>query len=122
MTSNTTDMKTLPTEFRKDGFTFQQLKRDGDLSLYRKTKDAIGGPITSWEIVRIRTAAKSYTFPNGSIVEAGDESCPGNESWGSHGFTYSDEEKARKRFRQMTGIVNAPSFDAELGPLATAEG
>ena len=115
-------MKTLPTKFRKDGFLFQQLKRDGDLSLYRKTKDAIGGPIVSWEIVRIRTAASAYTFPNGSIVEAGDESYPGNESWGSHGFTYSDEETARKRFKQMSGILNAPSGDAELGALATAEG
>jgi len=77
-------MKILATTFRKDSFDFTQVRREGRLAIYHKTK-----PTGAFEVVVIQTY-KARTFPShmhngiikpGHSIEAG-EAMPSSESWG----------------------------------------
>jgi len=91
-------MKKLPTTFRKEGFDFTQLKCEGNVALFRKTKEATG--YSGFEVVVVQSH-NGYRFGNEFFPPA--EFMPRNEDWGSKGFTYTadDEAGALKQFEKL---------------------
>jgi hypothetical protein len=79
------------TEFRKGGFNYRQIAREGDWAIYEqkwRTSDN-----AAYEVVRIRP---------GSGLLAGRELYPSSERWGTDGFTLTDKDTAFKKLRQMS--------------------
>lgn len=93
-------MKTLETQFEKQGWNFKQLHRIGDAAMYQKQKD--GGPI-SLEVIKV-DRHNGRKFPNGTEVGPA-EFYPSDSSWGQSGFTYSNAnggvEAAERKFKEL---------------------
>jgi len=86
-------MKTLETEFKSHGFNYKQVKRDGDVAIFLKTK--LDHRTESYEVVRVKKYP-TYTINGVEILE--HESLPGDESWGNDGFTYTSLDRAKEKF------------------------
>lgn len=84
----------MKTEFTKNGFHHEQIKRDGDVALFAMTKNGS----THFEVIRVVTHGEytiaGVTFPAG-------ESYPSSEQWGSRGWTYRDRGCAEVRFAAL---------------------
>ena len=73
--------KPIPTEFKKNGFTFRQITREGDWAIYEQSKAGIS---RSWfELVKIQRH-DGYEIAGNKTEPA--EFYPSNESWGKLGF------------------------------------
>jgi len=92
-------MKPLPTLITRKGWTMKLMQRKGDIAIYQRTLD---GERKHWEVIRVQKAKRDYTFPNGSKIHAGDESYPGDSTWGRHGFTCMSPEAALKKYKELT--------------------
>lgn len=90
-------MKPLETEIKNSGHDLKQIKRDGRVALYERT--ASGDP-RGYEVIVILNRKEQTVF--GNLVRA-HEAYPGNEQWGSHGWTYPPKglESAEKRFASL---------------------
>jgi hypothetical protein len=97
-------MRTLPTTFTKAGFNYEQITRQGDVAIYRQTKDR-----QSWEafeVGRIRQNEAREAF--GKQFEAA-ESWPRSKEWGILAYTCTTLANAQERFRQLvTNTVPTP--------------
>ena len=85
--------------FESAGFFHKQLKRDGMIAIYERTKPEWINP--EYEVVIISVAKKDIEFPNGSVMAKGTEQYPGASRWGSKGFTFSSIEKAEEKFNKL---------------------
>ena len=86
----------LPTTFRKSGFDFKQVRRDGDIAIFEKRHPEVSNP--SWEVVIVQH--------NGAREMAGvaipsKESMPWSEAWGKLGWTDLTLEAAESRFNSL---------------------
>lgn len=92
-------MKTLPTEFTKNGFTHRQIERTGNLAIFERKKPSHSHP--HFEVVRIRTSTDSFvTYPDGrSVWRDATELYPPSEAWGKDGFTCRTLSEAQNRLR-----------------------
>jgi hypothetical protein len=97
-TMQESEVKTLPKEFRSDGFDFRLIMREGDIGLLVKTKR--GWVCSFWEVVKIQHLSEKL-WPNGQITPA-HEAMPASESWGTKGWSFSIREKARQKLDSMT--------------------
>jgi hypothetical protein len=91
-------MKEIPTIFRKNGFDFKLLMREGDIGLFRKAK--LGLRFESFEVVIIQRHGTFIT--KGKLIPAA-EHLPSSEQWGVKGWTYSDRPSADRKFNQLKG-------------------
>jgi len=82
----------MKTEFQKGGFSFRQIKREGAVALFDRSKNGR----THFEVAII-TAHGPYELV-GVKFPAG-ESYPSSEQWGQKGWTYTTREEADERFR-----------------------
>lgn len=73
-------MKLLPTEFRKHGYEFRQLQREGDVALFEKRQ----GTVVAYEVVIVQRH-EEYVMAGNTIAAA--EAMPGNETWGLKGWS-----------------------------------
>lgn len=89
--------KTLPLNFRKNGFDFHQIWREGDKAIYKKTHDSAPDH-PSFETIRIKTH-DGYVIAGKTVEPA--ECYPSHEEWGTHGWTYTDLDKAKERFGKL---------------------
>ncbi len=96
-------MKPLPTEFDADKHHFRQISRDGLVAVFEKSK---GGKVRSFETVVIQQ--RKACVLHGDPVPA-HEAMPSSESWGRHGFTYTDRESAFRRAGVLAERQNAPA-------------
>jgi hypothetical protein len=83
-------------EFRQSGSTLTQLKRLGDVAIYKQTK---GKQPPTFEVVTIRRREASVAF---GMEFPAAEYYPHNEDWGIHGFTYRTPEEAERKFEELT--------------------
>ena len=90
--------KPLPKEFRKDGFNYRQIVRDGDAAVYEQTWADCNNPSVSYEVIRIRQR-EGFQI-KGRLVEPG-EVYPNSEAWGVDGFTLTDKDAAFAKFRKL---------------------
>jgi hypothetical protein len=84
-------------EFSHSGFRLSQLKRVGDVAIYKQTK---GKQPSAYEVVVIRRREACVAV--GTELPA-TEVYPPNEAWGSNGFTYRTLEEAERKFMELAG-------------------
>jgi hypothetical protein len=88
----------LPAQFRRDGFTFRQIAREGEVAIYEQIWNGCRNPTTSYEVVRIRRR-EGFQIDGRFIGAAAVY--PNSEAWGTDGFTVTDKEAAFAKLRQM---------------------
>jgi hypothetical protein len=91
--------KPLPKEFRRDGFTYRQIAREGDAAIYEQTWSGFADPGVCFEVIRIRRR-EGFQI-DGRFVEPA-EVYPTSESWGVDGFTFTDKDAAFAKLREIS--------------------
>lgn len=96
-------MKTLKTEFEKNGFYFIQVQRSGRVAIYGKRKS---WGLVGYEVVIIQHSNDRVL--DGREIEGG-ERYPSSESWGTHGWTYgpSEWDRVEAKFNELCARDNA---------------
>ena len=89
----------LPTEWKKSGFQFRIIRREGDTVIVEKWRPETPS-IVSYEVAKIRIQ-EEHTWPNG-ITTPRRECYPSSEHWGIYGFTCTTREQAQRRFNALT--------------------
>jgi len=89
--------KPLPKEFRRGGFTYRQIYREGDFAIYRQTWKG-NEHSAGFEVIRIR---RRDGFQIGGRFVEPAEVYPNSEAWGVDGFTVTDKDAAFAKLRQM---------------------
>ena len=90
--------KPLPTRFRRDGFDYQQIARDGDAAIYEQRCTGCSNPSVSYEVVRVRR--RDGFQIDGRFVEPA-EVYPNSEAWGEDGFTLTNKNAAFAKLRKL---------------------
>ena len=94
-------MKTLRTTFKQGGFDFEQVARENNVAVYRKTKrSAVGTLIEGYEVIKVGKRGERTAF--GKTLEA-TERYPSNEEWGITGWTCTSKQAA---FDKMNAWLN----------------
>ncbi len=85
-------MKTIRTAFKQDGFDFEQVARESDVAIYRKTKRSdTGGQIEGFEVIKIGTYPERTVF---GVTFEHSECYPPSEKWGTLGWTCTTKQAA----------------------------
>ena len=92
-------MKKLPTHFRSDDFDFRQIAREGDVALFRKTKQYPSLLLETFEVVIVRKM-DDHIGPRGEMISAG-EHMPRSEQWGTHGWSLQTLKRAWEKFHEV---------------------
>jgi len=88
--------KPIPTQFKKKGFTYSQLKREGNRAIFQQTRE--GSSVNNYEVVKIGRH-NGYTM-GGVFIEA-SETYPGSSLWGITGWTCTSIDDAVKRYETL---------------------
>lgn len=88
--------KPVPTSFTKKGFTYNQLKRVGNVAIFQQTRP--NSSLSNYEVVKIGKH-NGYTM-GGAYIEP-SETYPGSSLWGIMGWTCTSLDSAQKRFDQL---------------------
>jgi hypothetical protein len=91
--------KPLPTRFRRDGFQYRQIAREGDAAIYEQTWTHCSDPSVCYEVIRIRR--RDGFQIDGRLVEPA-EVYPSSGAWGVDGFTLTAKEAAFAKLREVT--------------------
>jgi hypothetical protein len=97
--------KPLPIRFRKDGFNYRQIMRDGSAAMYEQTWNGCSNPSISYEVIHIR---KREGFQIGARLVEAAEVYPNSEAWGLDGFTLTDRDAAFAKLQELriaSGVV-----------------
>jgi hypothetical protein len=92
--------RSLATRFRRDGFNYRQIARDGDAAIYEQTWSGCSDPSVCYELVRIRRR-EGFEI-DGRFVEPA-EIYPKADAWGVDGFTLTAKDAAFAKLREVTG-------------------
>jgi hypothetical protein len=87
--------KRLPKEFRRDGFDYKQIARQGDKAIYEQRWTGCPEPSVCYEVIRIR---RRNGFQIGEKFIGPYEVYPNSDAWGVDGFTVTDRNTASDRF------------------------
>lgn len=93
-------MKTLETNFKKNGFDYELVKRNNAAAIFAQKSE---GKVIAYETIRIKIW-QDRTLRN-RILEGG-EYYPPTGTWGTDGFTYHFLHQAEKRFESITHDYN----------------
>jgi hypothetical protein len=96
--------KPLPTQFRRDGFQYRQIAREGDAAIYEQKWTGCAEPSVGYEVIRIRRRAE---FQIGDRWVPPAEVYPKSEAWGVDGFAVTDKEAAFAKLREIAASLNA---------------
>ena len=92
--------KPLPTRFRRDGFEYRQIAREGDAAIYEQTWTGCSNPSACYEVIRIR---RRQGFQIGARFVEPAEVYPNSAAWGVDGFTLTDKDAAFTKLREVAG-------------------
>ena len=95
---STTSYKPVPAIFNKKGFTYRQLKREGNRAIFEQTRG--GSTLCNYEVVKIGKH-NGYTMGGSQIEPA--ETYPGSSLWGIMGWTCTSLEDATARYEGLHG-------------------
>jgi hypothetical protein len=90
--------KPLPTRFRRDGFEYRQIAREGNAAKYEQTWSGCAEPSVCYEVIRVRRR-EGFRI-DGRLVEA-TEVYPSSGAWGVDGFTLTDKDGAFAKLREL---------------------
>jgi hypothetical protein len=102
--------KPLPKEFRRDGFKYRQIAREGDAAIYEQTLLGCPEPSRSYEVIRIR---RREGFQIGGRFVEPAEVYPSSKVWGVDGFTFTNRKKARAKFFEIS--LEESAFEPNTG-------
>jgi hypothetical protein len=91
--------KPLPKEFRRDGFQYRQILREGDTAIYEQKWVGYAEPSVSYETIRIR---RREGFRIGGRFVEPAEVYPRSELWGVDGFTFTNRNKAFAKLSEIS--------------------
>src|SRR5437773_1663470 len=91
--------KPLPKEFRRDGFEYRQIAREGDAAIYEQRWTGCAEPSVCYEIIRVK---RREGFEIGGRWIPPAEVYPNSEAWGVDGFTVTDKEAAFAKLREIS--------------------
>ncbi|NBW57293.1 hypothetical protein EBR43_05830 [bacterium] len=97
MNTQVTEYKTIPTQFKKKGFVYTQLKREGARAIYQQTRE--GSTINNYEVVKI---GRHNGYIMGGVAIEPAETYPGSSLWGITGWTCTSLEDACKRYEALS--------------------
>lgn len=90
--------KPLPTQFRRDGFNYQQVAREGYAAIYEQRWTGDSTPSVCYEVIRIRRR-EGFQI-DGRFVEPA-EVYPNSDAWGVDGFTFPDKDTAFAKLKEV---------------------
>jgi hypothetical protein len=91
--------KPLPTEFRRDGFEYRLIAREGDAAIYEQRWTDCAEPSPAYEVIHIR---RREGFQIGTRFVEPAEVYPASEAWGVDGFTFTNRNKAWAKFSEIS--------------------
>jgi hypothetical protein len=90
----------LPTRFRRYGFDYCQIAREGDVAIYEQTWGGCAEPSVCYEVIRIKRRAGFVV--DGRFVRPA-EVYASSKLWGADGFTLTKKDAAFRKFRAVAG-------------------
>jgi hypothetical protein len=90
--------KPLPKEFRRDGFGYRQIAREGNAAIYEQRWTGCAEPSVCYEVIHVRYRDGFHI--GGRFVEPA-EVYPNSHAWGVDGFTLTDKEAAFAKLREL---------------------
>jgi hypothetical protein len=90
--------ESLPTRFRRNGFSYRQIARERDAAIYEQTWNGCSDPSICYEVIRIRR--RDGFQIDGRFVQAA-EVYPNSDAWGVDGFTLTDKDGAFAKLREL---------------------
>lgn len=91
-------MNIISTNFTRNGFEFESVRREGAVAIYRKRKATWRPGKFSFEVIKIRVRKEKET--SWGKYEAG-EHYPSSEEWGQFGWTCLDLSEAETRMAAL---------------------
>jgi len=88
-------LKILEESFTSKGFKLQQIKRDGDVAIYKKKLDEAENDNYHYEVIAIK---KHNGYEIAGVKMPPAEMYPSDSQWGDWAFTCTSIEDANKRF------------------------
>ena len=95
-TINGIEYKVIPTQFKKKGFTYTQLKRDGMKAIFQQTRD--DSTINNYEVVKL---GRHNGYVMGGVKIEPSETYPGSSLWGITGWTCTSIDDALTRYNKL---------------------
>ena len=103
-------MKPMPLTFVKNTFAYEQVLRNDQIAIYKQRLNAtVDKPVRgclAYEVIKIRQIPESEMF--GQTIEA-HEAAPGNEQWGTLGWTFPSLERAKAKFHALVAAAELPA-------------
>lgn len=96
--------KLLAKEFRRSGFQYRQIAREGNAAIYEQAWPGCVEPSPCYEVVRIR---HHEGFQIGNRFVNAAEIYPNSEAWGVDGFTFTNRNKAWAKLFEIS-LKNQP--------------
>ena len=87
--------KPLPKEFRRDGFHYRQIAREGDAAIYEQRWTGCAEPSVCYEAIRIR---RRDGFQISEKFIEPYEVYPNSDAWGVDGCTFTNRNQAWDKF------------------------
>jgi len=97
MMNTTMEYKMIPTAFKKKGFTYTQLKREGARAIFQQTR--AGSSLNNYEVVKI---GRHNGYLMGGVMIEPAETYPGSSLWGITGWTCTSIDAAETKYSQLT--------------------
>jgi hypothetical protein len=95
----------LPTQFRRDGFNYRQIAREGNAAIYEQTWGGCAEPSVCYEVIRIR---RRGGFQIGDRFVEPAEVYLSSGVWGADGFTLTDKDAAFGKLRKISLATTLP--------------
>ena len=103
MSTITSVPRPLAATFSKNGFTYELVLRDGDVAIYKqRLRPGVG--CLAFEVVRVRVAQPGVI--KDTVVPL-REYAPGNEEFGTWGWSYPTLDRAKAKMRELQDAVVA---------------
>jgi len=95
-TINGIEYKVIPHEFKKKGFNYKQVRRDGMKAIYEQTRE--GTEMKNYEVVKL---GRHNGYSMGGMAIEPAETYPGSSLWGITGWTCTTLDDANKRYNSL---------------------
>lgn len=95
-TMNGIQYKVIPHEFKKKGFHYKCVKRDGMKAIYEQTRN--GTDMKCYEVVKL---GRHNGYVMGGMTIEPAETYPGSSLWGITAWTCTNLESANTRYNNL---------------------
>ena len=95
-TINGIEYKVIPAEFKKKGFTYKQVKRDGMKAIYNQTR--ADSSLNNYEVVKL---GRHNGYLMGGVMIEPAETYPGSSLWGITAWTCCSIDEALVKYSNI---------------------